>query len=91
MHETKGQQSKYSRPAVERAILEVVAGMHPKRVGERDLAGIVVFDATDERETSTFTDSLRRLREFGLIQADTEDAVAPSPALLRVASLFGIP
>lgn len=87
----KGTPPRYSPPAVERAVLEVVAELHPRRLKEPELAGKIVADRDDPREVGTFDTAIRNLTEFGLIRTGADETVEPTPALLRIVALFDIP
>lgn len=87
----KGPPPRYSRRAVERAIVEVVAGGHPERLQEEDLKSRVVTDCDDRRELEVFAQALRSLAEFGLIRIQGDDIVAPAPALVAMVALFDFP
>jgi len=79
---------KYSPELVERAILEVVIDLHPTCLTLAELSLGVAGDPKDRREIDTITCAVRGLRGAGLLQANHNDRVRPTPAALRAAALL---
>lgn len=87
---SEGSPSKYSPPAVERAVLEVVSSRHPGHLHRGDLVREIVSDVEDRREVETLDAAIRNLAELGLIR-EHDGTVEPTSPLLRIVDLFGIP
>lgn len=79
---------KYSPELVERAVLEVVIELHPAVMTMAELTLRIAGDPRDRREIDAITCAVRDLRGAGLLQADHNERVEPTPAALRAAALL---
>jgi hypothetical protein len=79
---------KYNPELVERAVLEVVIDIHPGVMTMAELSLRIAADPRDRLEIDAIIRAVRDLRGAGLLQADRNERVEPTPAALRAAALL---
>jgi hypothetical protein len=79
---------KYNLEIVERAVLEIAAGLHPEHLSAGALTLRIVSNPDDEREVETAVQAIRNLREFGLFHNRDDEIVEPTTAALRAVVLL---
>ncbi len=79
---------KYNVAIVEAVLLEVAAEVHPQHLSAKELSLRIVSDPDDSREVETAAQAIRNLRELGLLCAQNDESVRPTPAALRAVALL---